>query len=47
MAAKDKEETVMGSRAPLVDRVVAAVDMVARGKEVAAMEDGVKVKYLF
>ncbi|KAG7226051.1 hypothetical protein INR49_018661, partial [Caranx melampygus] len=52
MEARGKEETAMDSKAPMVGKdrevVVAAaavvVDMVARDKEVAAMEDGVKVK---
>lgn len=49
MASKvlmDKEEKAMDSKAPMVDRDKLAVmlDMVARGKEVAAMEGGVKVK---
>ncbi|XP_039987108.1 TATA-binding protein-associated factor 2N isoform X3 [Xiphias gladius] len=44
IAARGKE-TAMDSKAPTVVRDrVAAAGMVARGKEVAAMEDGVKVK---
>lgn len=44
-AARHKEEMVMDSKAPTVVRVL--VDMVvARGKEVAAMEDGVKVRVI-
>lgn len=43
IAARGKE-TAMDSKAPTVVRDrVAAAGMVARGKEVAAMEDGVKV----
>uniref|UniRef100_A0A3Q1HIU1 TAF15 RNA polymerase II, TATA box binding protein (TBP)-associated factor n=1 Tax=Anabas testudineus TaxID=64144 RepID=A0A3Q1HIU1_ANATE len=53
MAARDKEVEAMGSRAPMEARVravavaaaaAAVVDMVARDRVVAAMEDGVKVK---
>ncbi len=49
MVARGKEETAMDSKAPMVARdmvvvVVAAADMEARGKEVVAIADGVKVQ---
>lgn len=45
LVLRGKEETAMDSKAPMVARVrTAAAAMEARGKEVVAIADGVKVQ---